>query len=91
MGIWYEKHVTDTGMTEQSPATIGTLPKSAFAQCLHALKDTKTFRLEKIAAKRREERIFPPTDCHTLFLNIAFFRQMILLKSISCVDNDDNE
>lgn len=43
-------------MTEQSPATIGTLPKSAFAQCLHALKDTKTFRLKKIAAKRKEER-----------------------------------
>lgn len=43
-------------MTEQSPATIGTLPKSAFAQCLHALKDTKTFRLKKIAAKRKERK-----------------------------------
>lgn len=67
MGAWYEKHVTDTGMTEQSPATIGTLPKSAFAQCLHALKDTKTFRLEKIAAKRREERIFPVPSTATLY------------------------
>lgn len=74
-------------MTEQSPATIGTLPKSAFAQCLHALKDTKTFRLEKIAAKRRDERIFPPIECHSLSLNLTFSRH----NSSKSFVSDDND
>lgn len=52
-------------MIEGSPATIGTLPKSAFAQRLHIPKDTKTFSFVKHSRKKGKKDF--PKGCISIF------------------------